>query len=80
MKLVKLAIGQVSTTVGAVDANTAAVSALVHRAAAEQAWLVAFSEQVIGGYPAEDLVQWRGFVDAQRVNAFRFSAPAWAVR
>jgi len=74
MKLVKLAIGQVTTTVGAVDANTAAVTALVHRAAAEQAWLVAFSEQVIGGYPAEDLVQWRGFVDAQRTALNRLAA------
>lgn len=74
MKLVKLAIGHVSTTVGAVDANTAAITALVRQAAAEQVWLVAFSEQVIGGYPAEDLVQWRGFVEAQRAALERLAA------
>ncbi len=74
MKLVKLAIGHVSTTVGAVDANTAAITALVRQAADEQVWLVAFSEQVMGGYPAEDLVQWRGFVDAQRTALERLAA------
>ena len=34
-------------------------------AAADGATLVAFPEQLVGGYPPEDLVQWRSFVDAQ---------------
>ncbi len=36
--------------------------------------LGAFPEQVIGGYPPEDLVQWRGFVDAQRRSLEAFAA------
>lgn len=73
MKLVKLGIGNVSTTVGAVDANTCAVLDTARKAAAEDVWLLAFPEQVIGGYPAEDLVQWKGFVDAQRAALERLA-------
>ena len=32
-----------------------------------------FQEQLVGGYPPEDLVQWRGFVDAQREGLMRFA-------
>jgi NAD+ synthase (glutamine-hydrolysing) len=74
MKLARIAIANVSTTVGATRANTDAVVARVHEAAAAEAWLVAFPEQVIGGYPAEDLVQWRGFVVAQRRALDRLAA------
>jgi len=66
MKLVKLAIGNVSSVVGATETNTNTVLAITRAAAAEDVWLIAFPEQVIGGYPAEDLVQWKAFVDAQR--------------
>ena len=66
MKLARIAIANVSTTVGATRANTEAVLARAREAAEADAWLVAFPEQVIGGYPAEDLVQWRGFIAAQR--------------
>ena len=37
------------------------------------ATVVAFPEQLIGGYPPEDLVQWRAFVDAQRRELERFA-------
>lgn len=73
MKLARLAIGNVSSTVGATVANTDAVLALVRAAAADNVWLAAFPEQVIGGYPAEDLVQWRGFVAAQRTALDRLA-------
>jgi NAD+ synthase (glutamine-hydrolysing) len=33
-----------------------------------------FPEQALGGYPAEDLVQWRGFVAAQGEALLRFAA------
>ena len=36
--------------------------------------LAAFPEQVVGGYPPEDLVQWRGFLDAQRRSLETFAA------
>jgi NAD+ synthase (glutamine-hydrolysing) len=73
MKLAKLAIGHVSTTVGAIDTNLAGILSVVRDAAKDDAWLIAFSEQVIGGYPAEDLVQWRGFLEAQRTALARLA-------
>jgi NAD+ synthase (glutamine-hydrolysing) len=42
--------------------------------AAEGVTVGCFSEQVVGGYPPEDLVQWRSFLDAQRVELERFAA------
>lgn len=73
MRLAKLAVGNLSSTVGATSTNTDAVLAMVQAAAAEHVWLIAFPEQAIGGYPAEDLVQWRGFVAAQRAALDRLA-------
>lgn len=41
--------------------------------AAADVTIAGFPEQVIGGYPPEDLVQWRGFLDAQRRELERFA-------
>jgi NAD+ synthase (glutamine-hydrolysing) len=74
MRLVKLAVACVSPTVGAVTANRARLVALTRAMAAENVTLAAFPEQVIGGYPPEDLVQWRGFLDGQRRSLEAFAA------
>lgn len=66
MRLVKLAVASLSPTVGAVRGNTAALVAAARAMAADDVTLGAFPEQAIGGYPPEDLVQWRAFLDAQR--------------
>ena len=66
MRLVKLAVASLSPTVGAVVSNTAAMVAAARRMADDDVTLGAFPEQVVGGYPPEDLVQWRAFLDAQR--------------
>lgn len=66
MRLAKLAVACVSPTVGAVTANRTRLVALAREMAAAEVTLGAFPEQVIGGYPPEDLVQWRGFLDGQR--------------
>jgi NAD+ synthase (glutamine-hydrolysing) len=65
MRLVRLAIANVNTTVGAVGANVERAISLVRAAAADGATMIALPEQAIGGYPPEDLVQWRSFVEAQ---------------
>ena len=62
----KLAVASLGPTVGAVRGNTAALVAAARRMADEDVTLGAFPEQVVGGYPPEDLVQWRAFLDAQR--------------
>jgi NAD+ synthase (glutamine-hydrolysing) len=73
VRLARIAIANVNTTVGAVRSNVDRAITLARAAAADGATLVAFPEQAIGGYPPEDLIQWRGFVDAQRTELERFA-------
>jgi len=73
MRLVRIALANVNTTVGAVRDNIDRALALATQAAADRATLVAFPEQLVGGYPPEDLVQWRTFVDAQWRELERFA-------
>ncbi len=74
MRLLRLAVASVNTTVGATRSNVDRAVKLAGAAAADGATLVAFPEQLVGGYPAEDLVQWRRFVDAQWTELSRFAA------
>jgi len=73
MRLVRVALANVNATVGACRSNVDRAVALARVAAADGATIVAMPEQVIGGYPPEDLVQWRSFVDAQRAELRRFA-------
>jgi NAD+ synthase (glutamine-hydrolysing) len=73
MRLIRIALASVNATVGATAANVDRALRLVRDAADDGATIVAFPEQVVGGYPAEDLVQWRGFVDAQWRELERFA-------
>ncbi len=73
MRLVRIALANVNSTVGACRSNVDRAIVLARAAAADGATLVAMPEQLIGGYPPEDLVQWRAFVDAQRVELSRFA-------
>src|SRR5882672_4053768 len=73
MRLVRVALANVNATVGACRSNVDSAITLARAAAADGATLVALPEQVIGGYPPEDLVQWRAFVDAQQSELRRFA-------
>jgi len=73
MRLVRVALASVNTTVGACRSNVERSIAAARVAAQDGATLVAFPEQVVGGYPPEDLVQWRAFVDAQWSELRRFA-------
>ena len=74
MRLVRLAIANVNTTVGALHANVDRAISRIQQAAADGASIVALPEQLISGYPPEDLVQWRSFVDAQWVELKRLAS------
>ncbi len=65
MRLVKIGIANVNSTVGAVVSNTSRVIRRAEDAHANGASLVVFPEQVLGGYSPEDLVQWPAYVAAQ---------------
>lgn len=73
MRLAKLAVCSVSATVGAVRSNVNRLIAVARDMAAANVTIGAFPEQVVGGYPPEDLVQWPGFLVGQRRELERFA-------
>lgn len=73
MRLVKIGIANVNATVGAVASNVDRCLVQARAMAADDVTIAAFPEQVVGGYAAEDLVQWRGFVAMQRRELERFA-------
>lgn len=64
MRTLRVAIAQLNATVGDLDGNAATIRAFHERANALGADLVAYPELALTGYPPEDLVLQRGFVDA----------------
>lgn len=73
MRLVKLGLGAVNTTVGAFGHNVDRALAMAREMAAQQVTVAVFPEQLVGGYPQEDLVQWQRFVDRQWVELERYA-------
>jgi NAD+ synthase (glutamine-hydrolysing) len=73
MRLVKLAVASVNSTVGAVRGNVDRALKLAQKMAAEDVTVGVFHEQLVGGYPPEDLVQWQGFVEHQWGELTRFA-------
>ncbi len=73
MRLVKIGVASVNATVGAVRSNVDRCVELAHEMAQQDVTIAAFPEQVVGGYATEDLIQWRGFVAAQREHLQRFA-------
>ncbi|HTM68220.1 MAG TPA: NAD(+) synthase, partial [Candidatus Binatia bacterium] len=73
MRLIKIGLANLNTTVGAFKMNTDMLIESARRMADEDCTVGCFQEQVIGGYPAEDLVQWKSFVDQQWAALQRFA-------
>jgi NAD+ synthase (glutamine-hydrolysing) len=65
MRLVKIGLASVNTTVGATQGNVERALRFAKEMAAADVTVAAYPEQMIGGYPPEDLIQWQGFVDDQ---------------
>ena len=61
--MVRIALGQLNTTVGDLDGNVARMVEWTARAADQGADLICFPELAITGYPPEDLVLRRAFVE-----------------
>lgn len=74
MRLIKIAVANASGTVGAVSSNVDRMLSLAAPMIKDEVTLAAFPEQATGGYPPEDLVQWRAFVAAQRRELERFAS------
>ncbi|MBN2534481.1 MAG: NAD(+) synthase [Spirochaetales bacterium] len=65
MRLIKIGIANINTTVGAFKSNTEKIIFFMKKMNQEQCTIACFQEQAISGYPAEDLVQWKSFVSSQ---------------
>jgi NAD+ synthase (glutamine-hydrolysing) len=74
MRLIQIALASPNPTVGAVRSNTEQMLGMAREMAAAGVTLGCFTEQCIGGYPPEDLIQFRAFVDAQWAELERFAA------
>lgn len=72
MRLVRLGIAHVNSTVGAVWDNVARLQHWAQEAHHQSMHLLAFPEQAVGGYAPEDLVQWQSFVEAQKQALMQF--------
>ena len=66
MRLVRLGLGNINSTIGAVSDNAQRVIAACAALSADQVTIAALPEQVVGGYPPEDLLLWPDFVGAQQ--------------
>ena len=66
MRTLRIALAQVNTTVGDFGGNLRRIKDATARAEALGAELIAFPEQTIPGYPAEDLLLRSDFIDANR--------------
>ncbi|MBF0566414.1 MAG: NAD(+) synthase [Nitrospirae bacterium] len=66
MRLIKIGLSSINTTVGDFTANVDKLIHFMSLMASEKCTLGCFQEQVISGYPVEDLIQWKGFVGGQK--------------
>ncbi|MDB4941515.1 MAG: synthetase [Labilithrix sp.] len=73
MRLIRIAIGSVNATVGAVKSNVDRALEVARAAAADGATIVVLNEQLVGGYAPEDLAQWRAFIACQWEELVRFA-------
>ncbi len=65
-KALRIALAQIDTTVGDVEGNARKAAEWIERAKSEGAHLVVLPELTINGYPPEDLVLKRHFIEAGR--------------
>ncbi len=73
MRLVKIGLASVNTTVGAFHANVDRALPIAAAMAADGVTIGLFQEQLVSGYPVEDLIQWQGFVERQWPELRRFA-------
>lgn len=74
MNLIKIGLASLNPTVGAIESNVSKTIEVAAEMSAARCSLGAFTEQVISGYPTEELVQWQGFLEAQWRGLKRFAA------
>ncbi|HEX2166031.1 MAG TPA: NAD+ synthase [Longimicrobiales bacterium] len=74
MSRVRVGLGQINATVGAIDANVDRIRGQLEAAQSQGVDLIAFPELAVCGYPPEDLLLKPGFIAANR-EAIEAMAP-----
>ena len=69
----RIALGQINTTVGDLAGNTALMERYARDAAARGAEMVVFPELAVTGYPPRDLVEKHGFIEASEAAVGRLA-------
>lgn len=79
MRLIRVGWANINSTVGAVKDNVQKMVQRAHELHEQGVHLAAFPEQVIGGYGAEDYIQWNEFVEAQHrgLRSFAHHTKNW---
>ena len=70
----RIALGQINTTVGDLEGNAGLILAMAQRAAAGGAEIVVFPELSLTGYPPRDLVEKPSFLDRTQQHLERLAA------
>jgi NAD+ synthase (glutamine-hydrolysing) len=72
--ILRVAAAQINTTVGDIDGNTRLIEKWIGLAEEQGADLVAFPELTITGYPPEDLVLYKNFIDENKAALSRIAS------
>jgi NAD+ synthase (glutamine-hydrolysing) len=72
--ILRVAAAQINTTVGDIDGNARLIEKWIGLAEEQSADLVAFPELTITGYPPEDLVLYKNFIDANKAALNRIAS------
>ncbi len=75
----KIALGQINTTIGDMSGNVDLMAATARRAAERGAQLVIFPELAVTGYPPRDLLEKASFYEAAREQEERLAAETAAL-
>ncbi len=62
--LLKVALAQINTSVGAIDENVSTIKHFIKKAQEANAELILFPEMTVTGYPPQDLLYEEGFIEA----------------
>ena len=72
--ILRIAAAQINTTVGDIDGNSRLIEKWIGLAEEQGADLVAFPELTITGYPPEDLVLYKNFIDENKAALSRIAS------
>ena len=74
MKLLRVALAQINSTVGDLEGNSKKISDYIKKAVRNEADIIAFPELALTGYPPEDLLLKPGFISDNMAELKKISS------